>query len=441
MTLAIAPGQLDPFAVAAKRFALPVTRWTPRPHQLPPTGPWHYWLLMAGRGAGKTDAAAHWLDAHMEGPACIAGASGGHRAAIISTTLQDARETCVDGVSGLKVANPRVRFNSNRGVVTWPNGAEGRIFGAYLPEDPERLRGPQHCVVWGDEIAAWRQLDDTFAMMEFGLRLGSHPVAIFTTTPKPRPKIRALVADPGTAVTHATTDDNPFLHEDVRALLYAKYKGTRTGRQELAGELLVDVPGALWQYEWIERNRVMPDPKREYARIVVAIDPAATADEESDESAIAVAAKGKDGQLYVLAADGYHLSPNGWATKAVDAYDTHKADAILAEVNNGGDMVVSTVQKVRPGLPVRKITASRGKTLRAEPISLLYEQNRVHHIGTFEALEDQQTTFPVANEHDDRLDAVVYALTELTEGGSGWGDYMRQELDRMAAEKAEKAAA
>ena len=436
MTLAVAPGQLDPFAVLAKRYSLPVARWTPRPHQVPPPGAWRFWLLMAGRGAGKTDAASHYIDAHMQGPACIPGVPGGHRAAVIAPTLDDTRETCVRGVSGLMVANARIRFNVNRGVLTWPNGAEARIFGAYNPDDPDRLRGPQHCVVWGEEVAAWRQLDDTFQMMEFGLRLGKHPHAIFTTTPKPRPRIRALVNDPNTVVTRATTDDNPHLDAGVRALLYETYQGTRLGRQELAGELLVDVPGALWTWEAIESARVLADPKREYLRVVVAIDPAATADEESDESAIAVAAKGTDGQYYVLAVDGYHLSPHGWASRAVAAYDEHKADAILAETNNGGDMVISTVKSVRPGLAVRKITATRGKALRAEPIAALYEQGKVHHVGAFDVLEDQMTTFPVSNEHDDRLDALVYALTELSGSSNGWGDYMRSEVEAAAAAKA-----
>jgi len=423
----------DPLAIAAERLLAPVRRWTPEPHQRPPAGDWDYWLLMAGRGAGKTHAGAHFVDEHMSGPACSPSIPGGHRAAVIAPTLDDARETCVRGVSGLLAANEAIRFNVNRGVVSWPNGAEARIFGAYQPDDPDRLRGPQHCLVWGEELAAWRQLDETFDMMRFGLRVGRHPRAVFTTTPKPRPRIKALLADPRTAVTRATTQDNPYLDPAVRAALFDRYAGTRLGRQELSAELLLDLPGAMWQAEWIERGRITPTDLPALVRVVVAVDPAVTAAEDADETAIAVAGIGEDGGYYVLAADGYHLSPHAWASRALAAYDARSADVIVAEVNNGGDMVISTIRAVRAEVNVRKISASRGKALRAEPIAALYEQGRVHHVGTFEVLEDQQTTFPVANEHDDRLDAVVYALTELTEGGSGFGSFYREEADRLRA--------
>jgi predicted phage terminase large subunit-like protein len=419
--------------MAADIMARPSTEWIPRPHQVPPPAPWNFdfWFLKAGRGAGKTDAASHFFDRHMSGPACLPGVPGGHRGAIIAPTLGDSRETCIKGVSGLMAANGAIRYNENRGVATWPNGAEARIFGAYGPEEPERLRGPQHCILWAEEIAAWKRLEAVWDMAMFGLRLGPHPIGVLTSTPKPRPKIRALLSDPRVHVTEGTTDDNPHLAASVRAELYTRYGGTRLGRQELAGELLLDVPGALWQADWIEANRVMVAP--EMARVIIAVDPAATSGEDADETAICAAGKGVDGQFYVWSCNGYHLSPKGWATKALDEYDARKGDLIVAEVNNGGEMVVSTLRSVRTGANVKSISASRGKTLRAEPVAALYEQGRVHHVGKpepFAVLEDQMTTFPVANEHDDRVDALVYALTELNTS-PGLSDYFRSEADRL----------
>lgn len=382
-------------------------RWVPMAHQEPPPGTWRTWLLEGGRGIGKTEGAAHYVDDYAK-------AHPYHRIGIIAPKFATARSVCVEGETGLLSVNPGVRFNRSLYELRWPNGAQGQIFGAYGPEDVEALRGPQFHLIWAEELAAWPQLDGCWNNMQFGLRLGDNPHAIATSTPKPRATYKRIRLDERTVITHATTRDNPNLHPSVRAELERQYGGTRLGRQELGGELLEDVEGALWQYAWIDQHRASHAP--ELTRIVVAIDPAATHGENADYTGIAAAGLGVDGDYYVLRADQYRLSPSGWATRAVDLYHELKADRIVAETNNGGDMVEHTIRQVWRDAPFKKITASRGKQVRAEPVALLYEQGRVHHVGIFAALEDQQCAFPVANEHDDLVDADVYAITELAEG-------------------------
>ena len=384
-------------------------KWRPLPHQVPPPedGDWVTFLIMAGRGSGKTDAAAHYVDSRASASRI--------RIAIAAPTLGDARSICVEGETGILNANPLIQFNRSSYELTWPNGSKAKLFGAYSPEDVERWRGPQHALVWCEEMASWRHLSKCWDMMRLGLRLGDHPRIVISTTPKPVRKIKELLADPLTVVSRGTTDDNPYLHADVRAELQRQYGGTRLGRQELGGELLEDIEGALWQYGWIEQSRVREHPN--LRRVVVTIDPAATSSEDADETGIVVAGLGDDGDFYVLEAHGVRLSPHGWANRALDLYDTHRADKIIAEVNNGGEMVVSTIRSVRLNAPVESIHASRGKTLRAEPVASLYEQGRVHHCGMFGPLEDQQCSFPVASEHDDLVDALVYAITELADSG------------------------
>lgn len=384
--------------------------WHPLPHQQPPeTDDWFLLLLLGGRGSGKTDGAAYYINQQ----AC----KSRIRIAIIAPTLGDAVEACVNGPSGLKAHNPRVELRGGAGGmhVRWPNGSEAKLFGAHSPEDVERLRaGGNRHLTWCEELAAWRYLDECWQHMRYGLRLGEHPRVVASTTPKPRKLLKQLLNDPRTVVRRATTDDNPHLNAGVRSALYEDYGGTRLGRQELGGELLEDVEGALWQAAWIEANRVSDHPP--LTRIVVAIDPAATSTETADETGLAVAGLGEDGDYYLLHAQGYRLSPHAWATRALDLYDQYAADKIVAEINQGGEMVEHTLRQVRKDAPLKVIHASRGKTLRAEPIATLYEQNKVHHVGSFPACEDQMLTFPVANEHDDILDAAVYALTELAEG-------------------------
>jgi predicted phage terminase large subunit-like protein len=393
--------------------------WQPLPHQVPPPGDWLLWLLLGGRGCGKTAACAAYLDAHVNGPPCIPGYPGGHRPAIIAPTLGDALESCVDGPSGLKAHNPRVTSVQTTGgtFVRWPSGTRAKLFGSYTPEDVERLRaGGNTCLIWCEELAAWPKLDAAWTHMQLGLRLGPRPHAVASTTPKPRRLLKTLLADPTTVVTRAATADNPYLPERIRASFYGRYAGTRLGRQELAAELLTDTPGALWTYAMFEDRRPAPD----LARVVVAIDPAVTATSESDDTGIVVAGLGVDGRGYVLADRSCRLSPNGWARRALAAYDTFHADRLVAEVNNGGDMVEATLRTVwrdsqRGGmLPYTKVHASRGKVTRAEPVAALYEQGRVSHVRVFEDLEEQLTTWtPESGTSPDRLDALVWALTWL----------------------------
>lgn len=408
------PAVLEALPLAAARIRLRQQAvsahpgWSPLPHQRPPEDDdWLYWLLWGGRGSGKTAGAAHYVDAYM-------GAGEPKRLGIIAPKLGTARAVCVEGETGLLSINRSLAFNRSWGELRWPNGSFAQIFGAYTPEDVEALRGPQFHLVWAEELAAWRQLDGCWDMMRLGLRLGSRPHAVISTTPKPRKLLQRLLAEPSARVSRATTHENPHLDAAVRAELERQYGGTRLGRQELGGELLEDIEGALWQASWIDANRVAEHPP--LTRIVVAIDPSATSEATSDYTGLCAAGLGEDGDYYVLRSAGVRLSPSGWASRAIDWYDEYQADRVVAEINNGGEMVGSTLHSLRRDLPVKVIHASRGKTVRAEPIATLDEQGCIHHVGHFATLEDQMFSFPVANEHDDEVDARVYALTELLEG-------------------------
>jgi phage terminase large subunit-like protein len=393
--------------------------WTPRPHQIPPPGDWDVWLLLGGRGAGKTDAASAATNAHVTGPPCLPGVPGGHRVAIVAPTLGDASESCVNGPSGLRKHNPAVRLVSRMGgtFVVWPGGAEARLFGAYGPEDVERLRaGGNRCFAWMEELAAWPKLDDCYDHLNFGLRLGPHPRAVASTTPKPRTLIKALVADPAhVAVTRATTADNPYLAERVRARYYERYGGTRLGRQELGGELIDEVEGALWRYAMIVRAPAPAD----LVRVVVAVDPSGGSDPENDEQGIVACGLGADGRGYVLADRSCRLSPDGWGRRAVQAYLDYAADSICAEANFGGDMVQAVIRTAASAMGVTGVTykavhASRGKAVRAQPVAALYEQGRVSHCDVYPELEDELTQWtPESGRSPNRLDSLVWALSEL----------------------------
>lgn len=390
-----------------------VSEWTPLPHQVPPEGEWSTWLLLAGRGAGKTDACAAYIDAHVKGPPCIPGIHGGHRPAIIAPTLGDALEACVNGPSGLKAHNPSVTSVQTTGgtYVRWPNGAEAKLFGAYSPDDVERLRaGGNRCIAWAEELAAWRHLDDAWDHLQFGLRLGPHPRVVTSTTPKNRKLLRNLISDASTAITRASTYDNPHLADVVLQRFEQRYAGTRLGRQELNAELLEDVDGALWTYDMFDPCRDMPDMQR----VVVAIDPAATSKRTSDDTGIIVGGLGVDGRGYIIADRTCHLGPDGWARRAVYAFDEFHADRIVAEVNNGGEMVEHTVRTVRRGIPYKAVHASRGKAIRAEPVAALYEQAKISHAEGLADLEAELTTWtPDSGWSPGRLDATVWVLTEL----------------------------
>jgi phage terminase large subunit-like protein len=368
------------------------------------------WLLLAGRGFGKTRTGAELVRMRI----------GAHRArhvALVAPTAADARDVMVEGESGLLAIAPpwdRPDYEPSKRRLTWANGAIATTYSAY---EPERLRGPQHDFAWCDELAAWRY-PAAWDMLLFGLRLGADPRAIVTTTPRPTTLIKALVADPNVVVTRGTTYENAanlapaFLDQIVR-----RYEGTRLGRQELDAEILEDVPGALWDHATIEAARLSALP--ELTRIVVAIDPAAGSGAHSDETGIVVAGKSGNGHGYVLGDLSGHYAPVEWARAAIAAYRAHGADRIVAEVNNGGEMVEATLRMVDPTVPFSAVHASRGKVARAEPVAALYEQGRVHHHGAFPVLEDQMCAFAhdfdrtAAGYSPDRVDALVWALTEL----------------------------
>lgn len=413
----------DPWAYVLGSWAdPPEDAWKPLPHQVPPGDlDFLVWLLLAGRGAGKTDACAHHLNDHVNGPACIANVPGGHRPAIIAPTLGDALDACVNGPSGLKAHNPEVRAAQATGgtYVRWPNGTEGKLFGAHTPEDVERLRaGGNRCVVWAEELAAWRYLQECWQHMRFGLRLGKRPYVMASTTPKNRPLIRKLVDDPRVRVTTATTNDNPHLDERVRDDLFETYGGTRIGRQELYAELLEDVEGALWTSEMIEHDagHVAKADLPTMTRIVVAVDPSWGT--KGDECGIVVAGLGADGRGYVLADLSLRAPPAQWGAVVAGAYAEWEADRIVAEVNFGAEQVRMVMRTVDPSLSFKEVRASRGKQQRAEPVIALYEQRKVSHLGYLALLEQQMLTW-VPEQSDfspDRVDALVWALTELMLG-------------------------
>lgn len=354
-----------------------------------------------------------------------------HRIGIIAPTHDDAKKTCVVGDSGLMGHNHDIRFTpgGKAADLIWPNGSVANLYGAFTPEDVERLRGPQHCLVWAEELASWRFLGQCWDMMQFGLRLGSDPHAVASTTPKARPDFwKLLDAEAGAVVRTATTDDNPFLHQAVREQLYRKYGGTRLGRQELMAERLADVPGALWTPAMFivgaaPLRHTKGEMQPEYRRIVIAIDPAVTYGPESDETGIIAAGVGIDSRGYVLDDQSGRFSPADWANRAKAAYEHYGADAIVAETNNGGDMVEQMLRTAGFDGRYIKVTASRGKRVRAEPIAGMYEQGRISHVRMFSELEDQLCTFtPESLVSPDRLDALVWAFTELMLEPSYSGD-------------------
>jgi phage terminase large subunit-like protein len=407
-----------------------------RPNQLPPGGDWRVWLLLAGRGFGKTRAGAEQIRAR-------ATTRTARRFALVAPTASDARDVMVEGESGILAISPpweRPRYEPSKRRLTWPNGAVATIFSA---DEPERLRGPQHDAAWCDELASWRY-PEAWDMLMLGLRLGADPRVVVTTTPRPTKLIRALIADPTVVVTRGTTYDNranlapAFLGQIVR-----KYQGTHLGRQELEAELLENVPGALWNRGMIEATRASNAP--ELIRVVVAIDPATSSTEGSDETGIIVAGKDQDGRGWVLADASGRFRPTEWAKTAILAYRAHCADRIIAEVNNGGDMVETTLRMIDPNVPFTAVHASRGKITRAEPVAALYEQGRVHHLGVFPHLEDQMCAFACdvrgtfnirsAGYSPDRVDALVWALTDLLVGqmpGEGIYEVYRQLSGQLA---------
>lgn len=393
-----------------------------RPEQLLPLGDdWNTWLVLAGRGYGKTRMGAETVRQVVCGDTPL---SPGlcNRIALVAETSGDARDVLVEGESGLLACHPkdfRPLYEPSKRRITWPNGAVATLYNAV---EPDQLRGPQHDFAWCDEMAKWRYINETWDQLQFGLRLGKHPRSIVTTTPRPLPLIRRLINDDSVFVTRGRTWDNadnlaaPFLKQ-----INQKYTGTRLGRQELEGEVLEDIPGALWQREWIDDNR-RPKIPEELVRIVVAIDPAASNNENSDETGIVAVGFTKDdhdGQhAYVLADWSCKGTPDEWAQKAVSLFHDLDADRIIAEANNGGDMVEAVIRAVDRNVPVTLVRASRGKRVRAEPVAALYEQGRIHHVGKLDVLEDQMCLFSgetgrSAGDSPDRVDALVWGVSAL----------------------------
>jgi phage terminase large subunit-like protein len=385
-----------------------------RPNQLPPAGSWRVWLLLAGRGFGKTRTGAELVRSRVA-------ARSARRLALVAPTAADARGVMVEGESGILAVSPRwdrPHWEPSRRRLTWSNGAIATFYSA---EEPERLRGPQHDAAWCDELASWRY-PEAWDMLMFGLRLGTDPRVIVTTTPRPTSLLRALVKDPSVVVTHGSTYENwPNLASDFLAQIILKYKGTRLGRQEIEAEILDDMPGSLWNRGVIDAARSRTAPP--LARIVVAVDPAVTSGETADETGIIVAGRDAIGHGWILADLSGRYRPAEWAKTAIAAYRAHHADRVVAEVNNGGEMVEATLHVIDPNLPVVTVRASRGKWTRAEPVAALYEQGKVHHLGAFPRLEDQMCSFVRGNHGSgeaagfrsspDRVDALVWALTDL----------------------------
>jgi phage terminase large subunit-like protein len=387
-------------------------------HQKPPRlansgEEWTTWLLLGGRGAGKTRAGAEWVRA-------LALADPKARIALIGETEHDAREVMVEGISGVLTAHrydERPEWISSRRRLQWANGAVAQVFSA---EEPESLRGPQFSAAWLDELAKWRHAEATYDMLQFGLRLGRRPRQVITTTPRPIALIRRLVEDARTAVTHAGTRVNAFnLAPDFINTVLARYHGTRLGRQEIDGEIIDERADALWKRAQLEACRVAAAPPLQ--RIVVAVDPPGSAREGADACGLVAAGRAEDGTIYVLADESAAgLSPQAWATKAIALWRRLQADALVAEANFGGDMVRAVIGEADRSVPVVTVRATRGKYLRAEPVAQLYEQGRVKHAGVFAALEDEMCDFGLdglsSGRSPDRLDALVWAVTALSFG-------------------------
>ncbi|HUK34786.1 MAG TPA: terminase family protein, partial [Vicinamibacterales bacterium] len=384
-----------------------------RPNQIAPPGEWLVWLVLAGRGFGKTRTGAEFVRDRVQNGLA-------HRIALVSDTAADVRDVMIEGESGLLSICPEdffPHYEPSKRRVTWPNGA---VAVAYAAESPDMLRGPQHDLAWCDEPAKWKNLrkkdvegGTAWDNLMMGLRMGPNPQCCATTTPRSIPWLTELMGKPSTVVSKGTSYENrvnlspKWFHDVIRS-----YEGTRLGRQEINAEVLGDVEGALWTRSLIEENRVEKMPC-EAVRTVVAIDPAVTAEEESDECGILTCALGTDGQGYVLADDSLRISPDGWARRAIRAYNEHDADRVIGEANNGGDLIETVLRTVERSVPYSKVHASKSKHTRAEPVSALYEQGKVHHVGSFPMLEDEMSTWVPGDKSPNRMDALVWALTAL----------------------------
>lgn len=465
-------GTNDRATVAARAAALLAAqmkpRWQPQPHQIPPDGNWTGWLLMAGRGAGKSKACAEYVRQHVNGPPCLPGPVP-HWIAIIAPTLGDGVTSMYEGPGGIRNADPGARLVQAPGgtVIRWPNGSQAKLYGSHTPEDVERLRaGGNSCLAVLEEFATWRYMEQTYDQLRFGLRSGPRPHWIAATTPKPRPLLKRMLSGdiPSIVHTHATMYDNPHLEQTVKDALEDTYAGTDIGAQELHGRLIDEVAEALWTRATLEETRVRADAVPELARISVGVDPSGGAGEQGiivvgksglllpntlpgrstdPEDALLVRAHAQERPQhhgFVLDDRSCRLAPDQWGRRAVQAAIDWEADEIVAETNYGGAMCVATLRTAAEALgvdiPIRTVTATRGKVVRAQPVAALGAQGRWHMAGVFSELEDQLATwYPELGWSPDRLDAMVWPAwqmklvgTAARGQGSLGGDLARKQI-------------
>jgi phage terminase large subunit-like protein len=419
------PEQVDEFLEGLSDGALMALPWLfefwALPHQLPPDGAWKTWVIMGGRGAGKTRAGSEWVRAEVEGARPL-DPGRSKRVALIGETIEQVREVMVFGDSGILACSPKDRrpeWEASRKRLVWPNGAVAQVFSAH---DPEGLRGPQFDAAWADELGKWKRAEESWDMLQFALRLGTHPRQVVTTTPRNVGVLKAILKNPSTVVTHAPTEANKaYLAASFLVEVRARYAGTSLGRQELDGILMEEAEGALWSAARLEAARLERAPQ--LSRIVVAVDPPVTGHSGSDACGIVVVGAMTEGppqdwRAVVLEdASVTGASPDKWARAAIAALERHGGDRLVAEVNQGGDLVESVIRQIDPLVPFRAVHASRGKVARAEPVAALYEQGRVGHLRGMPLLEDQMCRMTAqgfeGRGSPDRVDALVWALTDL----------------------------
>ena len=423
-----APEEVDEFLGGLSQNALLALPWVfefwALPHQLPPRGAWKTWLIMGGRGAGKTRAGSEWVRAQVEGAG--PGDPGKcKRVALVGETVDQVRDVMVLGESGIVACSPPDRkpeWFASKNQLVWANGAIAQVFSAH---EPEAMRGPQFDAAWADELGKWKKGGEAWDQLQFALRLGRNPQAVVTTTPRNVGVLKAILKNPSSVVTHAPTEANrAYLAESFLSEVQARYGGTRFGRQELDGELLEEAEGALWTAAMLEAARV--DEVPHFNRVVVAVDPPVTSMKSSDACGIVVVGadtrgEPKDWRAVVLEdASVKGATPEGWARAALAAMERHGADRLVAEVNQGGDLVERLVRMIDPLVPYRGVHATRSKMLRAEPVAALYEQGRVRHVRGLGTLEEQMGKMTAVGWQGagspDRLDALVWALTDLMLG-------------------------